>query len=105
MQAKTILFQTTPEQRVQIPPIALELRRSGQAASFVESVMEVAGGDQGVFDMLSLWKQAKTEQDRGAALADLKDMVLNYGHEVPGMPAPKVPKTTFSPRGDIIQND
>lgn len=70
-----MLFHTRYDQRARIPAIEVAMRRAGLDGTFVRRCCAVAAVDQGVFDLLDLWRhdvadRPDIELDLHAALHD-----------------------------------
>jgi len=87
------LFQTTPEEQVQISKIATSMSAVGLPASFIAGICDLARNDQGIFDLMTLWQDSgESEEERAAVEADLQEH-LDEAQEAPATPTkkPKVP--------------
>jgi hypothetical protein len=74
-----IRFVTTLEQLMSLPAIAQEMVDSGLDRTFVVRSTSLASTDQGVFELMELWSEATTSEDRDGALADLKSILDETG--------------------------
>lgn len=72
-----IPFQTTAEQRMKLAEIRVEMQKAKLDVTFIDNASELARFDQGVFDLLELWHQAKPA-DRPEIVADIQDSLEDY---------------------------
>jgi DNA-binding phage protein len=47
----------------------------GLSIAFVDRALRLAADDQGAFELIELWAEARTRKDRDAAIADLQDAI------------------------------
>ncbi|MEY4549577.1 MAG: hypothetical protein RL685_5772 [Pseudomonadota bacterium] len=84
----TIPFRTTPDQVIELAGIVLAMERRAIDRSFIASVSELAGTDQGVFDLMALWHDASDPKERDEILADLQESLSDY-EDAPAKPLRK----------------
>jgi DNA-binding phage protein len=70
-------FRTTPEQRLKLAQIVVEMQKAKLDPAFIDSASELARLDQGVFDLVELWQEAKAA-DKMEILADIQDSLDDY---------------------------
>jgi DNA-binding phage protein len=68
-------FQTTPAQHVRAAEIATRMVARGLAIEFVSQALRLAADDQGAFELMELWAEARTRKDRDATLVDLQESI------------------------------
>ncbi|MBF5044756.1 MULTISPECIES: helix-turn-helix transcriptional regulator [Myxococcaceae] len=68
-------FQTTPAQRVTAAKIAERMTKAGLSTQFVDAVHRLAFDDQGAFELMELWAEARTRREREQLVADLQEAV------------------------------
>jgi Helix-turn-helix len=73
-----IPFQTTPSQRVCLASIVVAMHSQGLDLAFVDHASEIARNDQGVFDLMAMWKASENSEERAAIIADIQDLVDDY---------------------------
>jgi DNA-binding phage protein len=94
------LFQTTPEEQVQISVIAAAMNSVALPAVFIAGICELAKNDQGVFELMALWRDtAEDAEERAAIEADLQDH-LDEAREAPALPVKK-PNIPFDDLGNV----
>lgn len=87
-----IPHRTTPEQGIEAAGIATRMAASGLDAAFVVQVLSLALWDQGLFDLIALWRDAEDEAERAELVADLHEAVEEAEPARPGPEErPKVP--------------
>ncbi len=91
-------FKTTPEQRLKLAQIVVEMQKAKLDPSFIDNTAELARLDQGVFDLVDLWHQAKTA-DRAEILADIQESLDDYA-DAPAAPQEK-PYIPYDQLGDL----
>jgi hypothetical protein len=57
-------FQTTAAQHVQAAAIATRMAARGLPIEFVDQALRLASDDQGAFELMELWAEARTKKDR-----------------------------------------
>lgn len=95
-----IPFQTTPDQRMKLAEIMVGMQKAKLDALFIDNASELARFDQGVFDLMELWHQAKAA-DRAEIVADIQDALDDYG-DAPPSPQEK-PYIPYKELGDVAQ--
>ncbi len=70
-----IEFRTTPEQALNVARYALQMAATGLPQQFVAKVMELAQRDQGVYELLELWTETSSEDEKEALVADLQEAI------------------------------
>lgn len=80
-------FKTTAEQRMELAQIVVEMQKAKLNTTFIDSASELARVDQGVFELMALWDQAKAA-DRAEILADIQDSIDDYA-DAPQAPQKK----------------
>ena len=63
------------EQQVRLFAIAHEMDRAGLAASFVAAAVRVASDYEGAADLMVLWSEERSPDERDAIVADLQEMI------------------------------
>lgn len=91
-------FKTTPEQRLKLAQIVVEMQKGKLDPSFIDNTSELARVDQGVFDLVDLWHHAKAA-DRAEILADIQDSLDDYA-DAPAAPQEK-PYIPYDQLGDV----
>jgi hypothetical protein len=93
-----IPFKTTPEQRLKLAQIVVEMQKAKLDTAFIDSASELARVDQGVFDLVELWHQTKAA-DRAEILADIQESLDDYA-DAPPAPQEK-PYIPYDQLGDV----
>ena len=70
---------------MKLAQIVVEMQKARLDPSFIDCVAELARLDQGVFDLMALWREAEAGE-RAEILADLQESLDDYAH------APLVPQ-------------
>lgn len=96
-----MIFRTTPEQKLQLARIVVQMQDAGLPIEFVAAANELASVDQGAFELLDLWARAENEQDRDETIADIQEL-LDEGEELPRHTAER-PKLAFSDLDGVVQ--
>jgi hypothetical protein len=94
-------FGTTPDQLLELGAIVLELRAAGFAESFVTAADELARIDQGVFDLLALWRDARDAAERDEIIGEVWESLADY-EEAPARPLQK-PLIRFESLADVAK--
>ena len=98
------LFKTTDEQFVEISGIVTTMHAAGLPAAFLHRVAELAGHDQGIFELLLLWRTAHDcgdAEELDAVVVDLQEH-LDDAEEAPASPQQK-PYVEFDKLPDLVQ--
>ena len=98
------LFRTTDEQFVEASAVFVAMRESGLAVSFIRPVGELARHDQGIFELVMLWRDAHASGDieeRDAVVVDLQAH-LDEAEEAPAAPQQK-PYIKFDKLPELAQ--
>jgi DNA-binding phage protein len=66
---------TTDAQKMDVFAIATEMARAGVPRPFVVAAAELAQRSEGAYDLMVLWKAAETEEDRGATISDIQELL------------------------------
>lgn len=93
-----IPFKTTPEQVMALASIMVEMGAAGLDQEFIVTASELARTDQGVFDLMALWKGSNPEE-RDEIVADIQESVDDY-QDAPQSPVKK-PYIDFDKLGDV----
>jgi len=94
-------FGTTPDQLLELPSIVVELRAAGFAESFIVAVDALARIDQGVFDLLALWRDTRESTVRDELIADVWESLADY-EDAPSRPQQK-PFIRFESLADVVK--
>jgi DNA-binding phage protein len=68
-------FQTTPEQVLKLATIVVAMQKAKLPMQFIFDAQKVAQSDQGVFDLMEMWLDAKNHNDRDDVIADIQEVV------------------------------
>jgi len=87
-----IPFPTIPEEIGRLKGIATEMVKAGHDFDWVVAVERLAKADEGVFDLMTLWREAEDAQTKAHIVADLQDTLDDYA-DAPSEPMqrPKIP--------------
>lgn len=96
-----IPFKTTPEQVVALASIVVAMKNAGLGEEFIVAAFELAGTDQGVFDLMALWRDAEDDEERDEIVADIQESLDDY-QDSPQSPVKK-PYIDFDKLGDVAQ--
>ena len=75
-----IPFKTTAEQVINLAKIVTEMNQAGLNQSFIVAASELGRSDQGVYDLMMLWSDAKADlAERDEIVADIQESIDDYG--------------------------
>lgn len=95
-----IPFKTTDDQVIHIASIVVEMKATGLGAAFIVAASELARTDQGVYDLMAMWLDAKGDDaERDEIVADLQDSIDDY-RDAPSVPQQK-PYIGYDQLGDV----
>src|SRR5690606_36058510 len=78
-----MLHKTTPEEQMMVYEIASKMKKEGDLPeTFIVQVAGLASLDQGVFDLMSLWNESESVEERNEIIGDLQDSIDDYGDSV-----------------------
>lgn len=84
-----IPFKTTDDQILHLSTIVVEMKGAGLEPAFIVAASELARTDQGVYDLMALWLDAKGDDaERDEIIADLQDSIDDY-QDAPSSPLKK----------------
>jgi hypothetical protein len=81
-------FGTTPDQLLELPALVSELRAAALDESFIVAAEELARIDQGVFDLVALWREITDAAERDEIIADVWDSICDH-EDAPAKPLHK----------------
>jgi Helix-turn-helix len=73
-----IPFRTTPDQVIAMAAIVTMLSQAGVDTTFIAAAAELAREDQGVFDLMALWRDTSDPTERDEILADIQESISDY---------------------------
>lgn len=95
-----IPFKTTDDQVIHIATIVVEMSAAGLDPAFIRAASELARTDQGIYDLMALWLDAKGDgAERDEIAADLQDSIDDY-QDAPSSPLKK-PYIRFDQLDDV----
>ena len=94
------LFRTTPKQVMKLASIMVEMEGAGLERDFIVAASELARSDQGVYDLMALWRGA-TKSEKDELIADIQDSIDDYA-DAPAAPVKK-PYIKFDQLGEVAQ--
>lgn len=71
-------FRTTDEQIIRLAEIVTAMANAGLERGFIVHSDQLARVDQGAYDLMELWMDAESEQDRDEVIADLVEILEDY---------------------------
>lgn len=74
-----IPFKTTAEQVLKLAAAVVEMEKAGLAPDFIVEIHDLARVDQGVYDLVALWRDAQSVEERDEIVADLQESLDDYG--------------------------
>jgi hypothetical protein len=80
-------FQTTPEQCANAVKIAQKMLEAGLSAGFVADVLDIAAISEGVCDLIEIWNEDPTEEDRQETVKFLRDCIKDHRRFTPKVKA------------------
>src|SRR6202042_678062 len=83
-----------------IAKIAIAMKAHSLPEPFVSQSMALALQNEGAFDLMELWLESSSEQNRGEIIADLQDLLDDYA-ETPTGPVIK-PKVEFKDLDRVV---
>lgn len=92
-------FKTTEDQVISLAAIVTEMVTAGLDRRFVVQADALAREGQGAFELMELWSEADTAEDRDEALADLQELI-DEAAEAPSSPQEK-PYIPFDHLDDV----
>lgn len=89
-----IPFQTTPEQAVKVAEYAVKMKGEGLPILFVGEASLLAQVDQGAYELLELWAESDSVEEKNQLVADLQDLIDDQ--QLQGIePRPKISVKAF----------
>ena len=82
---------TTLDNRARAFQIALEMRQAGESEAFALKAAELAGEWEGVFDLMVLWREADTNDDKEETIIALQETIDDIEHTPRRQDLPKIP--------------
>ena len=83
-----IPFKTTTEQVMKLASIMVEMEGAGLDRQFIVAASELARTDQGLYDLMALWKNTADTKERDDILADIQESIDDY-QDAPASPVKK----------------
>ncbi len=84
-----IPFKTTDDQVIHIATVVVEMKKADLEPAFIVAASELARTDQGVYDLMALWLDAKGDDpERAEIVADLQEAIDDY-QDAPSSPIKK----------------
>lgn len=97
-----IPFPTTSEQKLKLAAFVVEMAKTELDREFIVNAWELAGVDQGVYDLFELWAQTENDPDeRDQIIADIQDLLEEH-RDAPKEPLRK-PYVRFDQLDDLAQ--
>lgn len=96
-----IPFKTTPDQVMKLASIMVEMQNAGLDQQLIVDASELARTDQGVYDLMALWRDTSDAAERDEIVADLQESIDDY-QEAPPTPLKK-PYIAYDQLGDVAQ--
>jgi hypothetical protein len=90
-------FRTTDQERVNVARFAGEMADRGLPSTLIAGAMDLAWHEQGAYDLMELWSEARPGKERDEIVADLQEALDEWAE------APRTPQT--KPRIDFDQLD
>lgn len=81
-------FGTTPDQVLELAGIVVAMQAAGVEKSFIAAAHELARIDQGVFDLMALWRDTSDAAEREEIIADIQESISDY-EDAPAKPLQK----------------
>lgn len=78
---QSLPFKTTTAERLELDGIAAMMRCAGVDSSLVTEARNIAQFCQGVYDLMFLWSESASPEERADALSDLRTAVIDWGAE------------------------
>lgn len=85
--------QSDADRTIRLAAIVTAMANAGLPSGFVAACNKYALSDQGIYELMELWSEAVTEEDRDQALADLQELI-NDKRSLPAKPEER-PYITF----------
>ena len=95
-------FKTSPEQHLEVYGIATAMKTAGLGASFITDCVKLALEYEGAHDLIALWAEAESPNEKNDIIADLQDEIDTH-QELPKKPAKK-PYVRFDDLDAIAKN-
>jgi DNA-binding phage protein len=81
-------FRTSPEQKIKVYEIAISMKGMGLTANFITDCVKLAEEYEGAHDLMVLWSETLSREERDELIADLQDE-LDIHQELPKKPTKK----------------
>jgi DNA-binding phage protein len=94
-------FGTTPDQVLELAAIVVDMHNAGVDKGFIAAAHALAQVDQGVFDLMALWRDTVGPAERDEIVADIQDAISDY-EDAPAKPLQK-PYIKFDALSDVAQ--
>lgn len=96
------LFVSTPEQKIKAAKYAVEMDAAGLPNDFVANVLTLAQEDEGVFELLELWVEAREQPEERAKLVASLSEIIDEQAELPPAVIQK-PRIDFKNLPDVAK--
>ena len=67
-----IPFKTTPDQVMNLAPIMVEMKQAGLHPQLIAEAFDLARTDQGIYDLMVLWRDTTDTAERNNIVTDLR---------------------------------
>lgn len=102
MTAAALPFRTTPDQVIELAAIVVAMQSAGVDKAFIVAAHDLARVDQGVFDLMALWRDTTDPVERDEIVADIQESISDY-EDAPAQPLQK-PYIKFDALSDVAQH-
>jgi DNA-binding phage protein len=96
-----IALEVSSSQYLHAAKIATQMRAGGLPEDFVASALALARTSRGVYELMALWEEASTEQDRDEVIADIQSVLEEEHGERVSEPVKK-PYLKFDQLDDAV---
>jgi hypothetical protein len=78
MGEEMIPFKTTHDQILKLGPIIKEMERMGLDSELITEATKLASKDQGIYDLLDLWRHTADYFERDQIIVDVEKSIDDY---------------------------
>ena len=68
-------LEVTAEHVVQAAQVAAKMMEYGLPVSFIAGALKLAQENRGAFELMAMWLDAETEEERSATVADIQELL------------------------------
>ena len=79
------------ERRLHAARVAQRMLDAGLPAAFIITTLDLVRDNRGIYELMVLWEDADTSNDRDEAVADIQELIEDHKEAVPEKQKPYIP--------------